>query len=146
VPAGLVQPADEEVLVWIRNSGQPPRAVKAERPRQAHKRHTRKYAEGDVGTERSFYFRGPDDTLNLRAQNLTLFLQTAQGVDDRTWEHHLRRGDYSAWFRHVIKDDALAREAAEIEADESLDAQESRKRIGEAVTRRYTAPAGSPDE
>jgi HAD superfamily hydrolase (TIGR01484 family) len=146
VPHGLVRPAGDEVLVWVRSSGQPPRAVKADSPRQAHRRHTRKYAEGDLGTDRSFYFRGPENALNLRAQNLTLFLQTAQGVDDRTWEHHLRRGDYSAWFRHVIKDDTLAREVAEIEVDESLDAHESRRRIGEAVTSRYTAPAASPEE
>jgi hypothetical protein len=115
--------------------------VKPERPRQAHKRHTRKYAEGDLGKDHSFYFRGPDNALNLRAQNLMLFLQTAAGVDDRTWEHHLRKVDYSAWFLDVIKDDELSKEAAEIEADHALDANESRKRIGDAVTRRYTAPA-----
>src|SRR5262249_9781792 len=36
--------SDNEVLVWMRNSGEPVRAVKSERPQQAHKRHTRKYA------------------------------------------------------------------------------------------------------
>ena len=55
----------------------------------------------------------------------------------------MRAGDYSAWFRTVIKDDNLAREAAEIEADESLNASESRKLIGEIVSRRYTAPAST---
>ena len=37
--------------------------------------------------------------MNLRAQNLMIFLQIAEGIDDRTWEHHLRKGDYSEWFR-----------------------------------------------
>ena len=70
-----------------------------------------------------------------------LFAQIAEGVDEPTWEHHRRAGDYSAWFRNVIKDDELAQEAAAAEADSSLDAIESRRRILEAVTRRYTAPA-----
>ena len=52
-------------------------------------RHTRKYAEGELGEDKSFYFRGPDNALNLRAQNLTIFLQMADGVDDQTWRHHL---------------------------------------------------------
>ena len=136
-----VQPQDDEALVWVRSAGGPPRTVVLEPPKQVHQRHTRKYAEGELGEGLSFYFRGPDNALNLRAQNLTLFLQTANGVDDRTWLHHLRRGDYSAWFQRVIKDDELASEAAQVETDNSLDAQESRRRIGEAVTRRYTAPA-----
>lgn len=130
----------DEVLFWTVGS-KAPRAVRAERPRQAHKRHTRKYAEGDLGGDLSFYFRGPDQALNLRAQNLMIFLQIADGIDDATWEHHLRAGDYSAWFRNVIKDDEMAREAAEIEADKSLSPDESRKRLREIVSRRYTAPA-----
>jgi uncharacterized protein (DUF2384 family) len=38
--------------------------------RTQHRRHLRKYAEGDLGPERSFYFRGRDGKLNLKAQNL----------------------------------------------------------------------------
>jgi HAD superfamily hydrolase (TIGR01484 family) len=138
------KPRGDEILVWMRRTGEPPRAIKPQRPQQAHKRHTRKYAEGDLGKDLSFYFRGPDNALNLQAQNLMLFLQIAGGVDDRTWTHHLRRGDYSDWFRRVIKDDELAREAASTEADESLDPQESRRRVADAVTRRYTVPATRP--
>jgi hydroxymethylpyrimidine pyrophosphatase-like HAD family hydrolase len=65
--------ADDEVVVWERKSGDPPRRVKPEKPLQAHKRHTRKYAEGALGEDRSFYFRGSNNELNLRAQNLMLF-------------------------------------------------------------------------
>jgi hypothetical protein len=140
-PEGTIQSADDEVLVWSRSAGGGPRWVKPVRSRQMHKRHTRKYAEGDLGPERSFFFRGPDNALNLRAQNLMLFLQIAEGVDDRTWEYHLRASDYSRWFRHQIKNDELAREAVEVERDFDLDAAESRRRISEAVTRRYTIPA-----
>jgi hydroxymethylpyrimidine pyrophosphatase-like HAD family hydrolase len=134
-------PAEDEILIWDRYSGEGPRVVKPIAPRQAHRRHTRKYAEGDLGEDLSFYFRGPDNSLNLRAQNLMLFKQIADGVDDRTWEHHLRSGEYSRWFRDVIKDKELARAAESVEADDTLDAKASRRLIANAIDRLYTAPA-----
>jgi hypothetical protein len=126
-------------LLW-RRSNSHVRTLRLIEPRQQRKRHARKYAEGHLPEERSFYFRGPENKLKLRAQNLTVFLQTADGVDDGTWMHHLRAGDYSRWFRECIKDEDLAREAEAIEL-EGMDAGESRARIREAVERRYTAPA-----
>jgi hydroxymethylpyrimidine pyrophosphatase-like HAD family hydrolase/energy-coupling factor transporter ATP-binding protein EcfA2 len=126
-------------VLWRRSDGGT-RAVRLIEPRQQRKRHARKYAEGRLPEERSFYFRGPENKLKLRAQNLTVFLQMAEGVDEDTWMHHLRAGDYSRWFRDCIKDEELAREAAAIELD-GMDAEESRTRIREAVERRYTAPA-----
>ncbi len=110
-------------------------------PKGEHRRHIRKYAEGELGEDRSFYFKGPDDKLNLRAQNLMIFLQIATGVDEETWLHHLREGDYSRWFEEAIKDEDLAEEARRVEGDKNLDAATSRERIAEMVTRRYTAPA-----
>jgi hypothetical protein len=70
-----------------------------------------------------------------------LFLQIGDGVDDETWLHHLRAGDYSAWFRTAIKDDELADEVAKIETDRQLNIEESRSRLQELVQRRYTLPA-----
>lgn len=139
-PADLAPPPKDKVLFWNRSTGEPPTPITVEEPRQARKRHRRKYAEGDLG-DHSFYFTGPDGRLNLKAQNLMIFLQIAEGVDDQTWEHHLRAGDYSKWFRNKVKDKELADEAAAIEADDGLDAHFSRERIGEAVLRRYTVPA-----
>jgi hypothetical protein len=139
-PALPSPPAADEVLFWRRNEG-PPFAVKVRGPQQVHKRHTRKYAEGALSDDESFYFRGPTNALNLRAQNTSLFLQIAEGVDDATWEHHLRAGEYSKWFRQAIKDPELADEVAAVEHDTGLSPKESRARIAEAVNRRYTAPA-----
>jgi hypothetical protein len=99
--------------------------------------------DGELGPDRSFYFRGRDDRLNLRAQNLSLFTQIAAGLDDETWLFHLRRGDYSRWFHEAIKDDDLARAAAAVEEDDSLAPAESRARMREAIEARYTAPAES---
>jgi hydroxymethylpyrimidine pyrophosphatase-like HAD family hydrolase len=139
--APVPAPERREVIVWFPGAGAAPRRMKIVPARIEHQRHRRKYAAGDLGTEFSFYFRGPEGKLNLRAQNLTLFLQIAEGIDEETWLHHLRAGDYSRWFRDNIKDDELATEAAAIEQDASLSAQESRDRIRAAVQDRYTGPA-----
>jgi hydroxymethylpyrimidine pyrophosphatase-like HAD family hydrolase len=105
------------------------------------KRHKRNYAHGELPDERSFYFRGPEGKLNLRAQNLSMFVQLAEGVDDETWMHHLRRGEYSRWLRDSIKDEALADEVAGVERKASVSARESRERIKDSIEQRYTAPA-----
>jgi hypothetical protein len=93
------------------------------------------------GPDKSFYFRGPEGKLNLRAQNLIVFNQMAEGVDDETWLHHLKNGDYSAWFRNAIKDPELAAEARGIEQTAELSAEASRDAIRRAVEQRYTQSA-----
>ncbi len=132
---------DDQVLFWERASGEPPRWVSVDRPQQELQRHTRKYAEGELGEKDSFYFRGPTGVLNLRAQNLMIFLQMADGVDDETWLHHLHRGDYTRWFREFIKDDDLAGEAESVQ--DNADPVATRAQIRAIVERRYTAPAQS---
>jgi hydroxymethylpyrimidine pyrophosphatase-like HAD family hydrolase len=110
-------------------------------PRSERRRHERKYAAGDLGDDKSFYFRGPKGALNLRAGNLALFLQMAAGIDDATWLHHLKRHDYSGWFRDSIKNDELARSVLAIETDRGLSAGASREAIRTAIERIYTLPA-----
>jgi HAD superfamily hydrolase (TIGR01484 family) len=133
--------ASGEAIGWWRRGGGEAFWFRSIPPQSERRRHLRKYAEGDVGEDRSFYFRGPQQKLNLRARNLATFLQLAFGVDDETWLHHLRRRDYSRWFREVIKDEALAAEAEAVETAAGLGADESRRRIREAIEERYTAPA-----
>ena len=105
------------------------------------RRDRRNYAQGELSAEQSFYFRGPDGKLNLRAQNLSTFLQLADGVDDETWISHLQRGDYSSWFDRIIQDNDLADKARTIERETVNDAGQGRTRFKEAVEKRYTAPA-----
>jgi hypothetical protein len=128
-----------EALVWRVDSAEPLR-VKTEPSEMAHQRHKRKYAEGMLEDERVFYFRGPEGKLNLRAQNLTVFMQLAEGVDNATWLFHLKRGDYSRWLRDAIKDPDLAEEVAGVERDETLSAAKSRSMVTQAIRRRYTLP------
>jgi hydroxymethylpyrimidine pyrophosphatase-like HAD family hydrolase len=137
VPADL---PPGEALVWHVDSPHTRRFTVAP-PRSEHRRHRKKYADGEIVDYRSFYFRGPAEKMNLRIHNLSLFVQVAEGIDDETWMFHLRQRDYSRWFREVIKDDGLAAETALVEADDTLPPGESRVRICRAVTNRYTAPA-----
>jgi hypothetical protein len=112
-------------------------------PRHERTRHSRKYVEGNVGSARSFYFRGPAGKLNLKAHNLLLFVQLGDGVDDETWEFHRRNRDYSTWFRDEIKDQQLAAEAEAIERS-AASPVDSRAQIRAAVDKRYTLPADRP--
>lgn len=139
VPQGRSDaPPRGTAILWSRSAPEGTVAVRTSPPRVERRRHVRKYAAGELGEDESFFFRGPDGGLNLRAQNLSLFVQMASGVDDRTWLWHLRRGDYARWFENAIKDQALA-EAAE--AARNLDAESSREAIRRAIEQRYTASA-----
>jgi hydroxymethylpyrimidine pyrophosphatase-like HAD family hydrolase len=130
-----------DAILWWRKRGQPPVWLRGTPPRRERRRHQRRYMERELGPERSFYFRGPDGRLNLRAQNLLLFLQMADGIDDGTWLFHLRQGDYSRWLRDAVNDSALADEVAAIERSPDPPPPESRAHVRAAIERRYTAPA-----
>ncbi len=127
-----------DVFVWLLGGSHGPLAVRVQPPASEVRRHRRKYAEGKLGADRSFFFRGPGGKLNLRAHNLNMFIQIAEGVDDETWLHHLRSGDYSQWLREAIKDEALASEVREIEKDGKEGPQKTRSAVIEAINRRYT--------
>jgi hypothetical protein len=120
------------------------RRIRIDPPSTEHRRHTRKYAVGQLPPDRSFYFRGPEGKLNLRAQNLLQFLDVAAGVDDDTWTYHFRRADYSRWFRDVIKDPELAEATAAIERDRFQSRSNALAALRAAVEARYTLPADAP--
>ena len=120
------------------------RRVRIEPPATEQRRHTRKYALGQLPPDRSFYFRGPENRVNLRAHNLVQFLELAGGVDDDTWAHHFRQGDFSRWFRDVIKDSELAAAAAAVERDRFLSRDNAIAALRAAVESRYTLPADAP--
>lgn len=115
--------------------------LKVDPPQAEHYRHRRKYAEGQLEPERVFHFRGPAGKMDLRAQNLNLFVQIGEGVDDETWLFHLKKADYSNWIAHSIGDTELAEEIAKVEQDDSLSACDSRDRVKSAILQKYTAPA-----
>lgn len=126
-----------EVLLWFCRESRKVMRIEVEPAEAERRRHRRKYAEGNL-REKSFIFRGPEHRLKLRAQNLSLFIQIAEGVDEDTWQYHLEQGDYSAWIRTAIKDELLADEIAGIERA-GLPPAESLAQIRAAIERLYTA-------
>ncbi len=141
-PQPLPQELEQgQALVWFCKTDANPFRFCIVPPRSERRRHMRNYAEGELGADNSFFFRGPEAKLNLRAQNLITFTRLAEGVDDETWLYHLHRQDYSCWFREAIKDEVLAEEAAQVEESADLSAIESRDRIKAAIEQRYTLPA-----
>jgi hypothetical protein len=130
-----------EVIVWRFCDTPQPVKVKVEPARAELRRHRRKYATGELGEDKSFYFRGAEGKLNLRAQNLKTFAQMAEGVDEDTWAHHLRQSDYSKWLRDAVKDAAVAEEVERVEKNRQLRPSESRTQILDAIRKHYTAPA-----
>ncbi|MDX2092765.1 MAG: HAD-IIB family hydrolase [Kofleriaceae bacterium] len=125
-----------QALYWCVGS---PRAVlvRPEPPRTECKRPSRKSLDVNLGRQRAFSFRGPDGKLDLAAPNVQMFLYLGDGVDDDTWEFHLRNGDYSRWFRTEVEDADLAQAIECIERNERLSPDRSRAAIRTAVERRY---------
>lgn len=126
-------------IVWFLQRSEPPFAMKILPGRTERIRHHRKYAVGDMRLD-SFYFTGPDNRHSLKAQNLVFFSQIADGIDEETWLYHLRRGDYSRWFRGAVKDSYLADHAARIEQRKDLSPAKTRKLIRGLIEARYTLP------
>jgi hypothetical protein len=121
-------PSKGEALFWRRSAGREAQIMKAHAPAEKAERHIRKYAQGALGEDTSFYFRGPMNARNLKAQNLTLFMQMADGGVDDTWLHHLEAHDYSRWIREATKDDELADELEQIEGQPTRDPKATRAR------------------
>lgn len=109
-------------------------------PQRRHVRHAGKYATGDVGRERSFYFRGRHNTHLVAAKNLYEFIEAARRLPTDVWSHHLRTGDVSRWFRGVVRDDRLADLADALARAERHDPAESLSQLSGLITERYCVP------
>jgi hypothetical protein len=127
-----------EAFVWWPHGSTGAVRVRTATPHSERRRHQRKYIEGTLSPELSFYFRGPEGKLNLRAQNLTSFLELADGVDDDTWGFHLKEGAYSRWIADVVHDKDLAHDVAAIESEGGKRSpRETRGAVRSAVEKRY---------
>lgn len=137
-PAGL-EYQQGKAIVWFPQQPEAPLSIDILPGRAERIRHRRKYAEGNMRCH-SFFFRGPGNRSNLRAQNLAVFSQLADGIDEETWMFHLRRGDYSRWFRTAVKDTYLADQTDRIEQRQDLRPVETRELIRSLIDARYTLP------
>ena len=128
-----------QAMGWWRSPRGEPFVFRSVPPALPRHRHVRKYAEGDV-KDGAFIFRGSEGRLKLRAQNLFVFLDIGEGIDESTWDYHLRQGDYERWFREVIKDPELADYAGGLASDLAQPSEQIRKLIRTKILERYTAP------
>lgn len=135
----LAEPPEDHVVCWMPRAGERPFTMRMIPGRAERIRHHRKYAEGDVRYN-SFYFRGPAGKHNLKAQNLNIFCQIAEGIGEETWMFHLRRHDYSRWMREVIRNPDLAAGVEDIERRIELSPAQTRALVCAAIEARYTLP------
>jgi hydroxymethylpyrimidine pyrophosphatase-like HAD family hydrolase len=138
-PAPLAPPSDgqdHQAAFWWRDRGDPFWLKRIE-PKGEHLRHQRTYLDGEMDENMWFHFRGPENTLNIGVQNLRMFMQVGDGLDDETWLYHLRRGDYGNWFREVILDEELAALAKRLEKNRDLSPQDSREEISKFILGKY---------
>jgi hydroxymethylpyrimidine pyrophosphatase-like HAD family hydrolase len=126
-----------QAWVWDVAAGTEPVLIKTGTPVHLQQRHKKKYATGDMDYN-SFYFRGPENKLNLKAYNLVVFTQMASGIDEETWRYHLIRKDYSNWLRNSVHDEELASLVDDIENDKQHTAG-SRQAVIDLINDRYTA-------
>jgi hypothetical protein len=138
-PKPAQTPRVEGALHWHREHPDRADLIRLVSPTYERKRHRRKYAEGKLGPDKSFYFRGARDELNLRARNLQVFVELARGIDRGTWFYHLLRGDYSTWFSESIKDEDVAAQIAAIERERPAP-EDSRERVIGVILEHYTLP------
>jgi hypothetical protein len=136
-PARRCRP--DEALLLSRGSPKTCRPVRLGSPRQNHERHKGKYALGDVGRERSFYFTDGNGMTLGAARNLAEFVALAGQAPDAVWDRHLHRGDFGAWFLDVIRDEELAQRAIEL-AEARAAAGRARPLIIAAIRERYVIP------
>jgi hypothetical protein len=127
--------AGAEAMAWRVDDGQLTSFTPVA-PQHRRRRHAAKLVAGDVGEGERLVVTGPDDALSLEVRNLSELVRTVEGIDDATWSHHLRKGDWSRWVRDVIGDDELA-DAIETIATKDLDPDAGRRALHEEVATRY---------
>lgn len=124
--------------VWMWEVSKPdPFIIETKKPKHLNKRHIGKYATGDMKYN-AFVFKGPENKMNLRATNALMFAQMADGLDDETWNYHLKRHDYSKWFANSLHDDELAELAKEVENSDTTP-DDSKEKIVSMIKATYSA-------
>jgi hypothetical protein len=128
--------SDGEMCVWDMENGTAPMTIRYFLPQKLLKRHKRKYAEGNMDSN-SLVFTGVGNKMNLVAPNLMMFKHIAEGIDVDSWLFHLRRKDFSNWFRDKVHDENLAKISEE--GENIQDAELSKKLILDYISENYTS-------
>ena len=126
-------PGLEHGCLWNIREGEQVVLLDQVQPDQKHHRHSGKYVSGNVGAWHAFHF----PALGKSAANLTEFLSLSIQLPDVALCEHLKAGDFSNWFRHVIRDDVLANKTRLIETDSTLAPGKALEQIQQWVQSRY---------
>lgn len=102
-------------------------------PHQKHHRHSGKYVSGSVGEWHAFHF----PTLGLSALNLSEFVSLSAQLDENAVRAHMKAGDFSNWFRQVIRDDVLANKTHLVETEDIPQPKEAINKVTQLVKSRY---------
>jgi len=134
MPEHIPDLSQGQACVWDIEHDKPPFVIQVNMPVRLMQRHKKKYAAGDMG-DNSFVFTGLENKLQLKANNLLMFVHLAEGIDDATWLYHLHREDYRRWVADCIHDDELAEKVKEAE---KKDVAASKKIIIDSIKEKYT--------
>jgi len=126
-------PGPEYACLWDLRKDKEVAMLNQLRPAQKHHRHSGKYVAGDVGAWHAFHF----STLGQSASNLTEFLSLSTRLEDGALCDYMNAGDFSKWFREVIRDDVLANKTHLVEIDPRLAPQDALEQITRLVQSRY---------
>lgn len=126
-------PGPEYACLWDLRNDKQVVVLDQLRPAQKHHRHSGKYVVGDVGAWHAFRF----SALRQSASNLTEFLSLSSRLEDAALREHMNAGDFSNWFREVIRDDVLANKTRIVETDTALTPKDALKQISGCVQARY---------
>lgn len=126
-------PGPEYACLWDLHHDKEVVLLNQLRPAQKHHRHSGKYVAGDVGAWHAFRF----SALGLSASNLTEFLSLSTRLEDASLRDYLNAGDFSKWFRQVIRDDVLANKTHQVETDTTLAPKEALRQITLLIQSRY---------
>jgi hydroxymethylpyrimidine pyrophosphatase-like HAD family hydrolase len=94
----------------------PPRRLRLEPRATGHVRHWHKYSTATLPSAKGFYFRnGANQPTNAVALNLAEFIGEIAHCTPDVILHHAIGAEFSRWLRHVLHNDDLAAEVAEVE-------------------------------
>lgn len=102
-----------------------------------HTHHARKYADGELPTEKAFWFRLPNDGVAAVAHDVREFDQALGAVPLASLHHHLVGGDFSRWARDVLGDADLAGGLAKLEHTSLEGNTPDREELRDHVRTRY---------
>lgn len=141
----IVLSTDRSATLEHRGAGPARRFTPGERS-TSHVRHWHKYLEGQLPSDRRFYFRNQNGLTDRSAGNLMEFHDEIRSASDATLRHHAAYRDFTRWLADLWPDAELLAEVRDIEealaaAHDSSQGSALRDRLARTVERHTPRPA-----